>query len=96
MLAEFCTPIWVTVLPLFSEAELVPCIVVAEFTRPSWLVDELELVKPFWVTLEPFTRPTCTVVEVLAACAAEDRANNATEAKTICAWRIPFWQKLSD
>ncbi|BBO07002.1 hypothetical protein BwSH20_23720 [Bradyrhizobium ottawaense] len=96
VVAEFCTPTWFTVLPLLSEAAPVPCIVDAVFTMPSWLVDELSLVRPFCVTDEPFTTPTCTVVEVLAACAAEDRANNATEAKNNLRMEYPFLTKLSD
>ena len=96
VVAVFCTPTWFTVLALLSDGELVPCMVDAPFRMPTWVVDELSLVRPFCVTLEEFTMPSCTVVDVLAAWAAEERANTATEAKNNLRMEYPFLAKLSD
>ena len=65
--AEFCMPAWFTVLELLSEMEDVPCWVFALLKKPSWLVDEVLFVKPFWVVLALLTTPTCVVVDELPA-----------------------------
>ncbi len=64
--------------------------VLALFTRPSWNVVEESFTWPCWFTVEPFARPICTVVAVLAAWAADDRANTATEARSNLRMEYPF------